>query len=301
MEEKRIDFDTIECVPPAQDVNIKPGINVASAQNVNIKPGMNVTSDAEIEARIRARKQEALRKKRKARARRKFLLGFCVFVVAMIIFSFTSFFTVDLIEVRGNSYFTADEVINMAHAAPGKNLIYHPNKKSIVGYLEENPYIKKAKVSRQFPSTLVITVEERTQLGAIKYDKEYLILDDEGMLLRRTETKPKITLIEGVVVKKMTVGEKLGVEDTELLSQTLAILKKAREKDLYYVRLDMTNMYILAYIYDSLVCKGTYKQLITTMDNDRLHIVIDKLFDDNIKRGTITFSNEGYVSYLPTV
>lgn len=251
--------------------------------------------------RIRQRKQEAIRKKNRARAKRKALLLTVVFAILLVVFSFTNFFTVDLIEVSGNSFFTEEEVINMSHATPGKNLIYHPDKKNIVTYLEKNPYIKKAKVTRHFPSTLVITVEERKQLGAIQYDKDYLIIDDEGLLLKRAHTKPKLTLIEGVVVKKIQVGETLGVEDSEILKQTLAILKKAREKDLYYVRLDMTNMYILAYIYDSLVCKGTYKQLITTMDNNRLHRVIDKLFEDNIKRGTITFSSEGYVSYLPTM
>ena len=292
----KVEFEPIESARP------EPAKQQARpAQPVSYGLGPQDTDTDEIRARIMQRKQEALRKKQQARTRRKILLGVIVLGILLIVFSFSNFFTVDYIDVRGNSYFTADEIINMAHATPGNNLIYHPDKKNIVNYLEENPYIRKAKVSRHFPSTLVITVEERTQMGAIKYDKDYLIIDDEGMLLRRTKTTPKLTLIEGVIVRKMAVGETLGVKDAELLDQTLAILKKAREKDLYYVKLDMSNMYILAYIYDSLVCKGTYKQLMTTMDNNRLHRVIDKLFDDNIKRGTITFSNEGYVSYLPTV
>lgn len=294
----KVEFEKIERPVPEQEVRSQQAQTNAG---YGLNPANATSDNDEIRARIMQRKQEAIRKKQRARTRRKILLGLIVLAVGLLIFSFTNFFTIDYIDVRGNSYFTQDEIINMGHATPGSNLIYHPNKKKIVDYLEQNPYIKNAKVSRHFPSTLVITVEERTQMGAIKYDKDYLIIDEEGMLLRRTHTTPKLTLIEGIVVKKMTVGEKLGVEDHELLNQTLAILKKAREKDLYYVRLDMTNMYILAYIYDSLVCKGTYKQLINTMDNNRLHRVIDKLFEDNIKRGTITFSSEGYVSYLPTI
>ena len=294
-----VEFEPINRANPEQRVQ-QPVQPVKEANHV-ANPQEDSAEMAEIKARIRQRKMDAIRKKNRARNRRKALLCIIMFAAIVLILSFTNLFTVDLIDVRGNSYFTADEIINMGHATPGKNLIYHPDKKNIVGYLEKNPYIKKAKVSRHFPSTLVITVEERTPVCAIRYDKDYLIIDDEGILIRRTNTTPKLTLVDGVVVRRLNLGEQLGVKDKELLDQTLAILNKAKEKDLYYVKLDMTNMYILAYIYDSLVCKGTYKQLITTMDNDRLHRVLEKLFEDNIKRGTITFSSEGYVSYLPTV
>lgn len=305
--EDNVQFEPIESAPvetepvnqELQTVDLKPA-NPEDA-SFGLDPKEDYSDIDEITARIKLRKQEAIRRKNRARRKRKILLGIIVFVIAMFIFSISSFFTVDSIEVRGNVYFTADEVINMAHAAPGKNLIYHPDKKNIVNYLEQNPYIKKAKVSRHFPSTLVITIDERKQLGAIKYDKDYLIIDGEGILLRRTHTTPKLTLIEGIVVKKITLGEAIGVKDKELLNQALVILNKMNKKDLYFVRLDMTRMYILAYIYDSLVCKGTYKQLVTAIDNNRLHIVLDRLFDDNIKRGTITFSDEGYVSFIPTI
>ena len=305
--EGNVQFEPIESAPvetepvdrETQTVELEP----TNPEDVafGLDPKEDYSDIDEITARIKLRKQEAIRRKNRARKKRIILLGIIVFTIAMFIFSISSFFTVDSIDVRGNVYFTADEVINMAHAAPGKNLIYHPDKKNIVNYLEQNPYIKKAKVSRHFPSTLVITIDERKQLGAIKYDKDYLIVDGEGILLRRTHTTPKLTLIEGIVVKKITLGEEIGVKDRELLNQALAILNKMSKKDLYFVRLDMTNMYILAYIYDSLVCKGTYKQLVTAIDNNRLHIVLDRLFDDNIKRGTITFSDEGYVSFIPTI
>lgn len=266
-----------------------------------LDPKEDYSEIEEITARIRARKAAQIKRQQAARTRRKIVLGVIVAVIVLFIFSLTSFFDVDSIEVRGNSYFTAEEVIDMGHAVPGKNLIYQPDKHNICSYLEESPYIKKAKVSRHFPSTLVITVEERQQLCAIKYDNKYLILDDEGILLRKTKTLPKLTLIDGLVVQKIELGEQIGVKDEELFEQTMDILTKMKDNDLYFVELDMTDMYILAYIYDSLVCKGTYKQISTTIENNRLHKVLDELFDDNIKRGTITFSNEGYISYVPTI
>ena len=255
----------------------------------------------ELKARIAKRKEDQLLKKKRQKRRLIIILSSVVIAVGLIIFSLSSFFAVDLIEVRGNSYFTSEEIINMAHATPGKNLIYHTDSSDIISYLEQNPYIKSASVSRQLPSTLVITVKERTEIGAIVYDGDYLIIDNTGLLLRKTSTTPKLTIIEGLVVSKIKSGEKIEVEDEELLQQTLKILRTMNSSDLYFVRLDMSEMYIKAYIYETLLCKGTYSQMIDGMEKGRLHKVLEKLFEDGIKRGTITFSDEGYASFQPTM
>lgn len=273
-------------------------------QNFNTEKGLREEDyydmDA-ITARIAARKREKAERNRRARRRFYIILGLAVVFIGLLIFSFSSFFDVDSIEVEGNSYFTAEEVINISHATPGQNLIYKPEKKMIVEYLEKDPYIKKATVKRHFPSTLIIQVEERKPLCSIKYDDEFLIIDKEGILLRKTKTQPKNTLVEGQVVKKIELGETIGVEDKELLDQTIKILTTMKEKDLYFVNLDMSDMYIKAYVYDTLLCKGTYKQMISAMEEDKLHKVLEKLFEDNISRGTITFSDEGYASFIPTL
>lgn len=258
-------------------------------------------SEDEIRARIEQRRRLKLAKKKKAKKRLYVSLAVFVVVVGGFIFSISSFFTIDNIEVKGNAYFSAEEIINMSHAVPGKNLIYKPQKSTITGYLKENPYIDKVKVTRSFPSTLVITVKERAQVGALKFDDEFLIIDNNGVLLRKTKTTPKLTEVKGIVVKKIKLGEKIAVEDDELLEQTLNILTAMNRKDVYFVKLDMTEMYIKAYIYDSFVCKGTYSQLLEGIEKDRLHRVLDNLMADGIRRGTITFSDEGYASFVPTI
>ena len=255
----------------------------------------------EITKRIAKRKEEKIARKKRARNKRITVLCIVVAVVGLFLFSISSFFTVDSIEVSGNSFFSAEEIINMAHAAPGKNLLYNPGKKKIVEYLEQNPYIENAKVSRKLPSTLVITVKERVQTAAIVYDDDFLIIDKNGVLLRKTQTEPKLTLVQGVVVKKIKLGEKLVTKDEELFDQTLDLLKLMTNGDLYFIKLDMSGMYVNAYIFESLVCKGTYKQLQDGIKEGKIHKVLEELFAQNIKRGTITLSDEGFVSYMPIV
>ena len=264
--------------------------------------------DPEIEAikeKIRERKREKIRKARRRRIR--FWLGIALVfaVIDAFAFSLSGFFTVDSIEVRGNNRYTAEEIINIAHAVPGHNLLYNPGKQEIVSYLEQNPYIKSAEVTRKLPSTLVITVNERVQACAFKYDDDFLIMDDEGILLKKTRTEPKITMVKGMIVSKIKLGETVGTEDQKLFSNTLKLIRAMNAADMYFVSVDMstydTDFQVRAYIYDNLVVRGEYQSVISFLENGRLHKIVEKLFEDDVKRGTIILGNDGTASFEPGI
>ena len=265
-------------------------------------------TDPEIEAiknKIRERKREKIRKARQRKIR--FWLGIALVfaVIDAFAFSISGFFTVDSIEVRGNNRYTAEEIINIAHAVPGHNLLYDPGKQEIISYLEQNPYIKSAEVTRKLPSTLVITVAERAQACAFKYDDDYLIMDDEGILLKKTRTEPKITMVKGMIVSKIKLGETVGTENQKLFSNTLKLIRAMKAADMYFVSIDMstydTDFQVRAYIYDNLVVRGEYESLISFLENGRLHKIVEKLFEDDVKRGTIILGNDGTASFEPGI
>lgn len=258
--------------------------------------------DREIAERIRLRKLEARSKDRRMKARFITIITLFVLAVVFLILSFTPVFTVDSIEVKGNSHYTSEEIISMGHAVPGKNIIYHSDRASIKEYLELNPYIKSAEVKRKLPSTLVIKVSERTQMMALRYDDDYLILDREGILLQKSRTKPKLTLIEGNVITRIKLGEPLGTKNEELITKSVNLMQAMADNDLYFVKVDMSDLHsVKAYVYDSLTVKTDYDKLIENINNGRLHMVLDKLFEDSIKRGTITFDDEGNASFMPNI
>ena len=259
----------------------------------------------EIKKRIRERKRE---KKRKARRRRTVfwtVLTLIVLTIGGFIFSLSGFFTVDSIEVHGNSHFTAEEIINIAHAVPGHNLIYSPDKKTITDYLEQNPYIKSASVSRKLPSTLVITVNERAEAISFSYDDDFLIMDDEGILLKKTRTEPKITRVKGLVVTKIRLGDTVGTENQQMFSKLLRLVRAMKKADLYFVSIDMSGYAddgsVRAYIYDKLIVKSDYDSLMTNLKNGRLHKIVETLFEDDVKRGTITLGADGSASFEPGI
>ena len=256
----------------------------------------------ELGHRIAARRRESVIKRKSFRTRFYVVTITLLVSIAAAIFSLSPVFTVDSIEVRGNSHYTAEEIINMAHAVPGKNIIYHANKEEITGYLKQNPYIKSAVVKRRLPSTLVIKVKERQEKFAFKYDDDYLIMDEEGILLKKTRNKPRQTMVEGNVVNRIKLGEPLGTEDETRFKETVALIKATSKADLYFVRIDMsTRRKVRAYIYDTLLVRTDYDSLMTNLKNGKLHQVVEKLFADGIKRGTITFNEDGSASFMPII
>ena len=256
----------------------------------------------ELGERIAYRKAEKARKQKKFRTRFYVLSITLTVLIAGFILSLSGLFTVDSIEVQGNAHYSTEEIINMSHAVPGRNIIYHANKDEITTYLENNPYIKKAVVTRKLPSTLVITVTERSEKLAFKYDDDYLILDEDGILLKKTRNVPKVTLVEGNVVNRIKLGEVIGTEDNERLMDTLSLIKAASKADMYFVRVDMsTRRMVRAYIYDTLLVRTDYDTLMTNLNNGRLHLVVSRLFEDGIRRGTITFAEDGTASFMPII
>ena len=265
-------------------------------------------ADPEIEAikeKIRERKREKKLKARRRKIRFWTILILLIVLIGGFLFSISSFFTVDSIEINGNHRFSDEEIINIAHAVPGHNLLYNTDSKEIVEYLEQNPYIKSAAVERKLPSTLVITVRERAQACAFKYDDDYLIMDNEGILLNKTRTAPKTTMVTGLVVTKIKLGDVVGTEDQQMFSRLMKLIRATEKADLYFVSIDMTgykeNQAVRAYIYDKLVVRSSYDALMDFLDNGRLHRIVEKLFAEDTQRGTILLGDDGSASFEPGI
>ena len=267
----------------------------------NVNEEIESQADRKTKSDIDDIEKRRMKRKRKLKMPGFFTRIFIILgvIIAVIAFSLSSFFTVDTIDVQGNKYFTDEEISNMAHASTGQNIIYKLNKGNMLNYLEKNPYIEEARVYRKLPSTIVINVKERIQIAALTYGDKFLIIDNKGTLLRMTKTKPKLTIVTGFKVKKVKLGETVEVNSPDLFKELLSLLKSMEAGDVYFTKINITELFITANVYDSLVVKSKYKDLKDNIDKRRLHKVLDELFKRNIKRGTITISSDGYASFTP--
>ena len=267
----------------------------------NVNEEIESPADRKTKSDIDDIEKRRMKRKRKLKMPGFFTRIFIILgvIIAATAFSLSSFFTVDTIDVQGNKYFTDEEISNMAHASTGQNIIYKLNKGNMLNYLEKNPYIEEARVYRKLPSTIVINVKERIQIAALTYGDQFLIIDNKGTLLRITKTKPKLTIVTGFKVKKVKLGEPVEVNSPDLFKELLSLLKSMEAGDVYFTKINITELFITANVYDSLVVKSKYKDLKDNIDKGRLHKVLDELFKRNIKRGTITISSDGYASFTP--
>ena len=267
----------------------------------NVNEEIESQADRKTKSNIDDIEKRRMKRKRKLKMPGFFTRIFIILgvIIAVTAFSLSSFFTVDTIDVQGNKYFTDEEISNMAHASTGQNIIYKLNKGNMLNYLEKNPYIEEARVYRKLPSTIVINVKERIQIAALTYGDQFLIIDNKGTLLRMTKTKPKLTIVTGFKVKKVKLGETVEVNSPDLFKELLSLLKSMEAGDVYFTKINITELFITANVYDSLVVKSKYKDLKDNIDKGRLHKVLDELFKRNIKRGTITISSDGYASFTP--
>ena len=47
-------------------------------------------------------------------------------------------------------------------------------------------------------------------------------MDSQGLLLRRSKTKPKVTIVTGIKIRKMELGEKLEVTNSKGMEECAA-------------------------------------------------------------------------------
>ncbi|GIH19060.1 cell division protein FtsQ/DivIB [Rugosimonospora africana] len=109
----------------------------------------------------------------------------------------SSLFGVRSVAVRGNAIVTADQVRSAAavrHNAPLASL----DLKSVQRRIEKLPAVRQARITRDWPSTLVVTVTERTPVAVLaRPDKRYDEIDASGVVFCIVPDRPdKLPLIE---------------------------------------------------------------------------------------------------------
>jgi len=254
------------------------------------KPVMTASSDAD-----GGGDRPGLKKKKKKRRKKHYFLRLLVFiavVVGIICLMTSSLFDVQKIEVEGNGYFTAEQVIARSGITQGVNIFFSIDKRGAKKGLMEDPYIKNVTVERKLPSTVVILVEERQETAAIPFTDKYIIVDGEGLILRTSEVEPKIPILMGLTIKEMEPGKPLEVEENSVLNDTLGMVSIMQQSEVYFKKIDISKVMVRAYVYDTLICQGMPEDITKALSDGTLETMLYRLYTDNIQHGTITITSD---------
>ena len=242
-------------------------------------------------------------KKKKKRRRKNYILRLLIviaFGVGVYYFLSSPFFDVQRIVIENNSYYTKGQIISKADVKTGQN-IFGVNTAEFKDMLLSDPYIRNVRVKRSLPDTIVINIEERSEAAAVPYADIFIIIDKDGMVLRKSDAEPKLTLLVGMTIKTMDEGSPLEVEETGLLTGTLKMLDTMEKTDIFFKKIDISHTIVNAYIYDRLICEGMPENVIESMESGNLEIFLYNLYTEDIERGIIYIGSDNYFSFNPMV
>ena len=244
-------------------------------------------------------KEERAIKRKKRRIKFVVKLGVFLLIAGAVVFLLKSpFFNVKNFRVEGNSYYTDEEILVMGNCKTGGNIFIGIDTGDIRSRLEKDAYMSSVKVKRVLPDTVKIQLEERKQTAAIVYGEKYVVVDGDGVVLRKTGV---ITVLKGLTISKLSVGEKVETEEKVLLRQTLQMLSVMEKSNMYFKTIELSEGEIKAHILDNLICQGTPENIMKAMEKDSLQLVVQELFDRKIERGTIKISGDRTVSFTPKI
>lgn len=222
-------------------------------------------------------------------------------IAGIFVFLNSSFFTVDKFTVEGNQYYLDNEILTMGNCKTGGNIFWGTDCSDIKARLEKDAYMSDVKVRRVLPDTISIELTERRQIGAIVYGEKYVVIDGNGTVLRKTEVDPKVTVLSGLTISKLEMGEVIEVEEKVLFRQALELLQTMDREGMYFKAISIGKTSIKAYILDNLVCSGTSEHITAAIKDGKLQIVTEELFDRKIERGTIKVSGDNNISFTPKI
>lgn len=177
-------------------------------------------------------KGRALRRIRKYLFHYILLAAFCLAI--LFVMCYTVFFKLDKIQVNGCSVYSQAQIVDEIGAQKGESLFkvnLSNAEKLLVGKL---PYVRSVKISRQFPTTLKVDVQEEEVLGAVYTSEGFAILSTTGKVLetRVLALKEGIPRIVGLVGQTYETGSylrKSDAKDGELLDQ-IKVLQEVQKQ-----------------------------------------------------------------------
>ena len=241
--------------------------------------------------------------KKKRRKKKHYLLRFILILLVGIggyFFMTSHIFDIAKVEVLGQNHYSAEEVILIANIEGSTNL-FQLDKKDRIALMKQDPYIKEVTLRRKLPETLLVKIIERTEDAGIAYGDSYVLIHRDGMVLGRVDQQPEIPILMGMTIINMQAGEILEVEEGTVLENTLLLLDTMEARNLFFKKIDISNVVIKAYIYDKLICQGRPEDIMEAMENGNLEAVLLDLLGEGIQHGTIHLGGGGYCSFSPLV
>lgn len=195
-------------------MNQKTTSNQKRAAGPQKRPAVSAQAEQPPRSRDELRRAQQLRTQKKRR-RKKAILYLVLFLLILgvgAVLTFTVFFHISGFEVKGNSRYTAQEIIDASGIAKGENLFLCKTEQAAERITEKLPYVESVSVKRKLPDKLIVTVQEAQLKLAVQQGNSYLIMTGSGKVLEigATQLPEGAALLKGVEVRSASPGKQAG-------------------------------------------------------------------------------------------
>jgi len=180
----------------------------------------------------KARKKQNISPQRQRYRRRRFTaLLLMLAVAAGILFSFSAFFYIDAIEVKGSlSIYTKQEIIQASGIRKNTNLFRFSVSRAENRVLSALPYVADVSVRRVLPNKVVLQVTEADNALVLPHESGSLVLSQTLTIIRNADAySGKALYIYGIRPQSFKTGDMLADEDAvrvENLQEILSCLQQ---------------------------------------------------------------------------
>ncbi|MRH42167.1 FtsQ-type POTRA domain-containing protein [Aquibacillus halophilus] len=210
-----------------------------------------------IEDRIPKLKQE---RKKKANRRLIFYLSIFFVLISIVVYLQSSLSQVHYVEVYGNNYVADQDITTLSEITTNDNF-WSVSKESSEQRVGKHPEIKEVSISKKFPTTIIINVQEFERIGYVKKDNSYFPLLEDGLLL----TSQSLNSIKGDAplltnFNKQTYLEELIGEIQNLPESIVDLIS-----EISWAPTEGNPYKILMYMNDGFEVEGSIRNLSKTM------------------------------------
>lgn len=190
-----------------------------------------------------------------------------ILLLAAFVFLGSPLFEIREIVVIGNQQLPASKIIELSGITPGTN-IFKQNLKKAQSQICTLPLVKEAVLVRDFPSRIVIKVQERQPLALLPTPNGFMQVDREGVCLKESGVSGRFPVITGITVPSLAPGQ---VVQDEKLRAALQVIDKFPEtllKELSEVHINGQGQ-LLLYTLEGVECRlgnlSNFEQKITLL------------------------------------
>lgn len=211
-------------------------------KNTNSKSNKNVSKN---NPKVQTNKSKKISKKEIIRKKVLKVIGIIVLLIFVTILLFSSsLFNIKTIEVSGNAKLSDEKIISLSSLELYTN-IFQFKKNNTIKNIKENAYIEDAKITRKYPSTVNIEVEEREARYMLQFADSYVYINNQGYMLEISNEKLELPILVGFTtdLSNIKAGNRINVDDLKKMNTVIKIYDSARLNELneLITKIDISN------------------------------------------------------------